>query len=112
MTRRRKTQFCPKGHDTFMHGRDKHHRCHLCSIKQPEYRLTQHTKLAGRPQASICELCGQEGKTVWDHDHKSNLFRGWICNRCNLVLGAVKDDPTLLQKMIAYLGDKNEAFVC
>jgi hypothetical protein len=63
--------------------------------------------LAGRPRPSICELCGDEGEngktTVFDHNHANEKFRGWLCDRCNRVLGSVKDSVDLLSKMIAYL---------
>jgi hypothetical protein len=62
--------------------------------------------LAGRPKPEHCELCGglpDKKGIVWDHDHASGEFRGWLCGRCNLVLGKVKDDPELLRKLADYL---------
>lgn len=66
--------------------------------------------LAGRPRASTCELCGgttvRSGHslpTVWDHDHATGAFRGWLCDRCNRALGQVKDDPALLRAMADYI---------
>ena len=43
------------------------------------------------------------GRIVFDHCHQSNSFRGWICDRCNKVLGLVKDSVELLNKMGTYL---------
>lgn len=63
-------------------------------------------QIAGRPRAVQCELCSEAGRTVFDHCHDSGEFRGWICDRCNKVLGLVYDSKTLLDKMIQYL-DKN-----
>lgn len=62
-------------------------------------------KLAGRPPSPVCELCldPTQGPTVFDHDHATDLFRGWLCHRCNRTLGQVKDDVGLLEVMIAYL---------
>jgi hypothetical protein len=40
---------------------------------------------------------------VWDHCHKTNQFRGWLCHGCNLALGIVRDNPDILRNMIAYL---------
>lgn len=60
-------------------------------------------EIAGRPRSSECELCGEKGKIVFDHCHASGAFRGWLCDRCNKVLGLVHDSPSLLARMIDYL---------
>lgn len=39
----------------------------------------------------------------YDHDHKTNKFRGILCQGCNLSLGLAKDDPEILQGLIEYL---------
>lgn len=66
----------------------------------------------GRPKPDHCEMCGKDGYgqgnkprigICFDHDHETGKARGWLCDRCNKVLGLVKDDPDLLRKMIAYL---------
>ena len=59
--------------------------------------------IAGRPRPKKCELCSESGKIVFDHCHSKGHFRGWICDRCNRVLGCVKDDIKLLHAMINYL---------
>lgn len=56
-----------------------------------------------RPKPSKCEVCGQERKIVFDHCHKKNVFRGWLCYRCNIALGMVDDDIEVLIKLIKYL---------
>lgn len=63
----------------------------------------ERVKIAGRPRPDVCELCGEKARTVFDHCHLSGNFRGWICDRCNRVLGSVKDDIMLMNKMINYL---------
>ena len=42
---------------------------------------------------------------VWscDHDHLTDTFRAWLCNKCNLGLGNFNDDVQLLQNCIDYL---------
>lgn len=74
----------------------------------------------GRPRPENCELCGAHGKSplghrfvgiVFDHDHATGKPRGWLCDRCNKVLGLLKDDVVLLAKMIAYLADPNASSV-
>lgn len=64
-------------------------------------------RLAGRPRPETCDICGVKGSgknwICFDHDHKRGHFRGWLCVRCNTVLGRVEDDTGLLLKMVAYL---------
>ena len=38
-----------------------------------------------------------------DHCHKTGLIRGLLCKSCNLTLGLIKDDVSLLQGLINYL---------
>src|SRR5258706_1931584 len=60
--------------------------------------------IAGRPQPSICEICHSgEFRIVWDHCHTHGHFRGWICDRCNKVLGMVKDNHITLDSLSYYL---------
>ncbi|MGA2412380.1 MAG: endonuclease domain-containing protein, partial [Candidatus Binataceae bacterium] len=57
-------------------------------------------RIAGRPCPEVCELCGgNEGGICFDHCHKHGHFRGWICDRCNKVLGLVRDNAELLVAM-------------
>jgi hypothetical protein len=57
-----------------------------------------------------CESCGttDPGKKDWcvDHDHKTGRFRGILCNRCNVALGMVRDNPTVLLALVQYLSQK------
>lgn len=60
--------------------------------------------LAGRKKPQVCEICGEINKKIcFDHCHKTGRFRGWVCHRCNFVLGLVKDDSDVLKKLIKYL---------
>ena len=73
-----------------------------------EHLLKTREKNAGRKKPKQCEICGVFGKDLkhglcFDHDHKTGKFRGWICFRCNSVLGFVKDNKELLFTMIEYL---------
>ena len=59
---------------------------------------------AGRACPAGCEVCHQEyGRLDFDHDHETGLFRGWLCRRCNLMLGHAKDSPSLLKALADYL---------
>lgn len=60
-------------------------------------------KVAGRKKPEQCEICGAIGKIHFDHNHETGEFRGWVCMRCNLVLGMVKDNKELLIRLAKYL---------
>lgn len=69
-------------------------------------------KHAPRPKPEQCEVCGAFGNDtkkgiVYDHNHNTGKFRGWICLRCNVALGMVKDNIEILQNLIKYLEDNN-----
>lgn len=69
--------------------------------------LAKRQAITGRLRPEVCDICGKRptGRhgLNFDHCHKRGHFRGWICHRCNTVLGRVDDDPRLLTQMIAYL---------
>jgi hypothetical protein len=58
-----------------------------------------------------CEICGRGGKICLDHDHKTNAFRGWICDDCNIALARVREDVNVLNAMIKYIEKGNSAMV-
>lgn len=38
-----------------------------------------------------CEICGRTtDKLVKDHNHKTGTIRGWICCRCNYLVGFIE----------------------
>jgi len=58
-------------------------------------------------QGDYCAACetetpGNRGFFL-DHDHKTGDLREFICQSCNTALGAVRDDPEVLRKLIDYL---------
>lgn len=85
--------------------------------KHREARITQQNKYAtakskdkresqaGRPCPVLCESCGSpsDRRLCWDHNHETGTFRGWLCARCNMVLGKVNDNIEVLQNLIEYL---------
>ena len=42
-------------------------------------------------------------RLVLDHCHKTNKVRGWLCNKCNVILGMADDDVDRLAALIAYV---------
>jgi hypothetical protein len=95
-------------------------RCQLCrkamtiSLTVRKYNLSKNfvEEILTDP---VCSACGktelEEKKFNFDHDHKccpgekscGKCFRGLLCQPCNLVLGHVKDDPTILTNLVNYL---------
>lgn len=62
-----------------------------------------------RPLSLGCHICGvthnDKRKRYFelDHDHTSGTARGFLCKRCNLLLGMAGDSVIILQKAISYL---------
>lgn len=78
------------------------------SEKMKNHKQKKLEKQANRKKPEQCEICGAFGKDLkkglcYDHDHKTDKFRGWICGRCNFVLGLVKDNSELLDALAKYI---------
>ena len=65
-------------------------------------------------QGGGCAICGREDSSrkdrvqtkfplCVDHDHKTGIIRGLLCDECNRGLGAFKDNPELLTIAAHYL---------
>jgi len=97
-------------------------KCMECSRENDAQRYAEHTEeekarsrkyqrknlpIPTRPCPELCELCGKPPSGTrgmhLDHDHKTNLFRGWLCPGCNTGLGKFGDSIEGLKKALAYL---------
>ena len=58
-------------------------------------------------QKSNCEICGSTENLVVDHNHKTNVVRGRLCNHCNRGVGHFLDNIDILEKAIKYLKKTN-----
>ena len=38
-----------------------------------------------------------------DHCHRTGVVRGFLCNKCNTILGLAGDSPNMLLKLANYL---------
>lgn len=61
-------------------------------------------------QEGKCVICGREEgdldrRLEVDHCHNEGKVRGLLCRGCNHVLGACRDDVTILERAIKYLKD-------
>jgi len=59
-------------------------------------------------QGSCCAICKSatsEGKADWhtDHCHSSGKVRGILCRKCNIMLGYLNDDVSILLAAATYI---------
>jgi hypothetical protein len=77
--------------------------CQECLYKDAADTFNISVEEVIRIRNSPCEACGKTGRNVVDHDHKTGKVRGGLCNSCNSALGFAKEDPDILQNLIAYI---------
>jgi hypothetical protein len=92
------------------------HLCRECDTHKGKVRSRLHKTAESQPD--YCQCCGTHKsecarkKLVLDHDPHTDLFRRWICERCNLGLGRLGDTVENLMKAIQYLknskGNQND----
>jgi len=60
------------------------------------------------PKGSKCKLCGDNKNLVFDHDHLTEKFRGWLCDPCNRAIGTIESRVGVnwLQKVTEYTSQK------
>lgn len=68
-----------------------------------QYQRLVYERTKGKPRIAACDICHNEAKLCWDHDHKTGLHRGWLCHYCNVGIGFLKDDISILKSAIMYL---------
>ena len=95
-------------HKNFKDGLDS--RCRSCDSARLRLRtkLTNHPDTPPKPK--VCDCCDKNPQDkqypkpiVLDHDHKTMLFRGWLCDDCNLGLGKLGDNLEGIMKAMKYL---------
>ena len=63
------------------------------------------------PPGTLCEICENDKNIVYDHDHETCEFRGWLCDPCNRGLGQCGDNIDGLLKRINYLLKTNKELI-
>ena len=77
-------------------------RCRQCIKEHSVLRRKLHKKAPNKP--TYCECCNKIPlKWCLDHDHDTNKFRGWICERCNTGLGKLGDNIEGIVNALNYL---------
>lgn len=68
------------------------------------FKVIKKLKKTAPPKPDACECCGRtDCKLVLDHDHKTNTFRGWICDNCNVALSRCGDTLEGAKNLVNYL---------
>lgn len=98
----------------------KHPYCRACT--KDSYRKEAHAKRTAQYEKNIgerygltvaeykalvnkpCSICGTtDVRRVVDHCHSRGQIRDALCDKCNVALGAMDDDPARLRAAAAYL---------
>lgn len=77
------------------------------SITEEQYWIIYHK------QGGVCAICHchQRYKSLAvDHDHKTGMVRGLLCEQCNRGLGRFFDSPLRLRNAAAYIEKANETW--
>jgi hypothetical protein len=88
------------------------------SVKEKIYYSANKSKFVGyswksrgyppptRNKTLVCECCGKppskKGLSL-DHCHSTGKFRGWLCTRCNVGIGALGDNYETVLQALEYL---------
>jgi excisionase family DNA binding protein len=54
-------------------------------------------------RCAICKKSHESNELFADHDHKTEIFRGLLCRKCNTGLGFFEDDIERLESAADYL---------
>jgi hypothetical protein len=58
-------------------------------------------------QGGVCATCGKpcdrRKRLAVDHAHETRKVRGLLCERCNLALGLLGEDPETISRMAEYV---------
>lgn len=90
-------------------------KCRVCERELSKVRTRLRKEVGSPPANYVCPVClrneeqikGKGGKNrgAWccDHNHKTNVFRGWLCHDCNRGLGFLGDDADKCIRASNYL---------
>jgi len=87
------------------HKDNKDTRCKECVRENA--RIRRKIAKTAPPKPEICDSCGKvpkhNKKIVLDHCHKKLVFRGWLCDQCNVGIGLLGDNLSGLETAVLYL---------
>jgi Recombination endonuclease VII len=56
-------------------------------------------------QHNRCPVCDEEVPLFQDRSYRSGKMRGGLCRQCNCASGMLKDSPTRIKRLLAYLAN-------
>lgn len=62
----------------------------------------------GNPETAIDPRTKVTANLSVDHCHTTNEVRGLLCQRCNIALGMLLDDPQRVRQLLTYIEDRSE----
>jgi hypothetical protein len=88
--------------------------CKACMRSRNKYKASGHRRRRyGLSEAAFqemltaqdyrCLICRRKRRLIVDHDHNSGAVRGLLCDRCNVGMGCLDDNPALLVRAAKYL---------
>lgn len=80
--------------------------CYLSWTRKKKYGITaDQLDVLLKLQNQRCAICKVPFGDIFyvDHCHKTGKVRGVLCQDCNMGIGRLKDDPTVLRSAISYL---------
>ncbi len=69
-------------------------------------KIAEKIGMSAQPKKDdVCVICKCTENLVFDHDHKKETFRGWLCDPCNRSLGTLESRGGLdwLMKITEYV---------
>lgn len=111
-------RFCVNGHDTHILGRkksacvpcrkDKSWKAKKIRVPGQKFFTTLDYDRNYQIQSGSCLICRRhqselEKPLQVDHCHKTGLFRGLLCHKCNMVLRDCQDTAEVLEAAVLYL---------
>lgn len=97
-----------------------HHICKKCHNIRPDGYITNYIRklkfniskeeydLILKSQNNCCAICNKNRELfkrdfAIDHCHKSNKIRGLLCTRCNIGIGMLQEDLSIMDSAIKYI---------
>jgi hypothetical protein len=79
-------------------------RCTDCTSRERNESRRLNKLFEAPPPGTPCGCCERVRPLLLDHDHRTNMFRGWLCRECNSGLGFLGDNLEGVGRAFQYLG--------